>query len=267
MLVRAGAGAEAWHGDRVACAWRRDVRVARWGGVKRTEGERGVGGPGRGRERVHRVGRLEPPPFASGTPVSLSSATTWSPHPPDGGSLSVTHTHTHTFSLSPPLPAAHRIPAPVPAPEPAPPRRTPHRHPAPFRRGSAPVRPSSLRPSRIAVPTRARAAPNSAARRGRAPSAVRTAHRLQVGPNDLHPARPLRVPDHYSNRASILACGPVAARCRLARARGGSGPPPMARPRSAAAGKGGGGGGLSGSWGRGGVVEGGGVQGEGGGQR
>jgi hypothetical protein len=130
MLVRAGAGAEAWHGDRVACAWRRDVRVARWGRVKRTEGE-GGGGPGEGqRERVHRVGRLETPPFASGTPVSLSSATTWSPHPPDGGSLSVTHTHTHTHSLSlrpsprriaspplslrrsPPRPAAPRIAAP-----------------------------------------------------------------------------------------------------------------------------------------------------------
>ena len=203
-----------------------------------------MGGPGRGRERECTAladSRRRPSPVARRCHY---------PAPPPGPptrrtealSRSHTHTHTHTFSLSPPLPAAHRIPAPVPAPEPAPPRRTPHRRPVPFRRGSAPVRPSSLRPSRIAVPTRARAAPNSAARRGRAPSAVRTAHRLQVGPNDPHPARPLRVPDHYSNRASILACGPVAARCRLARARGGSGPPPMARrlpPRSAAAGKGG----------------------------
>ena len=176
MLVRAGAGAEAWHGDRVACAWRRDVRVARWGGVKRTEGE-GGGGPGEGqRERVHRVGRLETPPFASGTLVSLSSATTWSPHPPDGGSLSVTHTHTHThthiLSLSaPPRGASHPRPCPCAGARPPPPH--PASPPRPFScRGSAPVRPSSLRPSRIAVPTRARAAPNSAARR-----ALRTASR------------------------------------------------------------------------------------------
>ena len=242
MLVRAGAGAEAWHGDRVACAWRRDVRVARWGGVKRTEGE-GGGGPGEGqRESAPRWQTRDAAlrQWHAGVIIQRHHLVP----PPAGRRLSLghKHTHTHTFSLSPPLPAAHRIPAPVPAPEPAPPRRTPHRRPVPFRRGSALVRPSSLRPSRIAVPTRARAAPNSAARRGRAPSAVRTAHRLQVGPNDPHPARPLRVPDHYSNRASILACGPVAARCRLARARGGSGPPPMARrlpPRSAAAGKGG----------------------------
>ena len=204
--------------------------------MKRTEGDRG-GGPGEGqRERVHRVGRLETPPFASGTPVSLSSATTWSPHPPDGGSLSVTNTHTHTHILSlsaPPRGASHPRPCPCAGARPTPP------HPA------SPPRPFSPRqcpcPPLIAPPL-AHRCPNPRARRAELRGAARTAHRLQVGPNDPHPARPLRVPDHYSNRASILACGPVAARCRLARARGGSRPPPMARrlpPRSAAAGKGG----------------------------
>ena len=236
MLVRAGAGAEAWHGDRVACAWRRDVRVARWGGVKRTEGE-GGGGPGEGqRERVHRVGRLETPPFASGTPVSLSSATTWSPHPPDGGSLSVTNTHTHTHSLSL-RPSPRRIASP-----PLSLRRSPPHPAAPRIAAPSLFVPRQCPCPPLIAPPLAHRCPNPRARRAELRGAARTAHRLQVGPNDPHPARPLRVPDHYSNRASILACGPVAARCRLARARGGSGPPPMARrlpPRSAAAGKGG----------------------------
>jgi hypothetical protein len=158
--------------------------------------------------------------------------------PPAGRRLSLghTHTHTHTHSLSL-RPSPRRIASP-----PLSLRRSPTHPAAPRIAAPSLFVPRQCPCPPLIAPPLAHRCPNPRARRAELRGAARTAHRLQVGPNDPHPARPLRVPDHYSNRASILACGPVAARCRLARARGGSGPPPMARrlpPRSAAAGKGG----------------------------
>jgi hypothetical protein len=197
-----------------------------------------VGGPGRGRERECTAladSRRRPSPVARRCHY---------PAPPPGPptrrteslSRSHTHPHTHTHSLSL-RPSPRRIASP-----PLSLRRSPPHPAAPRIAAPSLFVPRQCPCPPLIAPPLAHRCPNPRARRAELRGAARTAHRLQVGPNDPHPARPLRVPDHYSNRASILACGPVAARCRLARARGGSGPPPMARrlpPRSAAAGKGG----------------------------
>ena len=197
-----------------------------------------MGGPGRGRERECTAladSRRRPSPVARRCHY---------PAPPPGPptrrteslSRSHTHPHTHTHSLSL-RPSPRRIASP-----PLSLRRSPPHPAAPRIAAPSLFVPRQCPCPPLIAPPLAHRCPNPRARRAELRGAARTAHRLQVGPNDPHPARPLRVPDHYSNRASILACGPVAARCRLARARGGSGPPPMARrlpPRSAAAGKGG----------------------------
>ena len=166
MLVRAGAGAEAWHGDRVACAWRRDVRVARWGRVN--GGREGGGGPGEGQRESAlrwqtRAAALRQ--WHAGVIIQRHHLVP----PPAGRRLSLghthTHTHTHILSLSaPPRGASHPRPSPCAGARPAPPH--PALPPRPFSPRQCPCPP-------LIAPPLAHRCPNPRARRAELRGAAR----------------------------------------------------------------------------------------------